>query len=71
VEAWQPTIVGNPFCWSAIMTALAFFVTGAMKSRIVGGRWALAGLETLIIGGSAAALAYGVGMLLRDFGAPS
>jgi VIT1/CCC1 family predicted Fe2+/Mn2+ transporter len=55
----------HPYPWSAALTAVTFFVVGAAKGRWVGRTQIGSGLETLAAGGTAAALAYVVGMLLR------
>lgn len=60
-----PGDVENAFMWSAVMTGIAFFVVGAMKSRFVDQTWWRSALETLAVGGIAAALAYAAGALLQ------
>lgn len=55
----------NTFLISIILTSIAFFLVGSIKGRIVGRRWVMSGIETLLIGGAAAIIAYYVGYLLR------
>jgi VIT1/CCC1 family predicted Fe2+/Mn2+ transporter len=61
-----PSMIQGPFVWSSVMTGAAFFVVGALKSRFVAQRWWLSGLETLVVGGAAAVIAYGLGSLLEN-----
>lgn len=65
VHFFSPATVARPYVWSAGLTAATFFAVGAAKSYFVEQRWYAAGLETLLVGGSAAALAFVVGMLLK------
>lgn len=60
-----PFLVGLPqaFAVSALLTLTMFFVVGVWKSRWSPARWWWSGLETLAIGGVAAAIAYIVGSL--------
>lgn len=62
----RPGSVLDAFWPSLIMTAVAFFLVGTLKSRFVAQRWYWAGLETLTIGSIAAGLAYMVGYLLQN-----
>lgn len=52
------------FLLSAVATAGVFFGIGSLKSRWTQISWWRSGLETLLIGSGAAALAYGIGHLL-------
>jgi VIT1/CCC1 family predicted Fe2+/Mn2+ transporter len=65
VDLVAPGSVPGAFVASAVLTGTAFFVVGALKSRVVGERWYTAGAETLAVGGLAAILAYMAGMALR------
>ncbi|HLF18975.1 MAG TPA: VIT1/CCC1 transporter family protein [Candidatus Omnitrophota bacterium] len=62
----NPQWILDPFTVSTVLTAFAFFVIGALKARYIGQGWVKAGLETLLIGGCAAALAYTAGVFLKD-----
>ena len=50
---------------SAVMTGFAFAGVGVAKGLVLGGSAIRAGLETLLMGGAAAALAYGLGIWLH------
>ncbi|MEO0752125.1 MAG: VIT1/CCC1 transporter family protein [Pseudomonadota bacterium] len=62
-----PFVLGlpNPFITSVVATLLTFFLIGTGKSRWSLSKWWRSGLETLLIGGVAALLAYGVGGLFH------
>ena len=53
------------FLMTSILTLLALFIVGAVKSKFSMRNWFLSGMETLLIGGFAAGIAYLVGYLLR------
>ena len=55
--------IADPFRWAIIMTGLTFFAVGTLKSVWSLAAWWRSGLETLLIGGAAAAIAFFVGTL--------
>jgi vacuolar iron transporter family protein len=61
-----PGDVSGPFLWSAVLTGIAFVVVGGMKARFVDQTWWRSALETLTVGGLAAALAYAAGAILQN-----
>jgi VIT1/CCC1 family predicted Fe2+/Mn2+ transporter len=54
----------DTFVASAVLTGITFFVVGYVRGHVVERRPWAAGLETLMIGGAAASVAYAVGKLL-------
>lgn len=64
-ELVAPTVFSAPFAWAVGLTGIAMFLVGAAKARVVDQRWWWSGLETMALGGVAAAVAFGVGALLQ------
>lgn len=62
-----PYLIGlaDPFLWSIGIAACTFFAIGTIKSRWSLAPWWQSGIETLLIGGVAAALAYAVGVMVH------
>ncbi|MCZ7644412.1 MAG: VIT1/CCC1 transporter family protein [Planctomycetota bacterium] len=60
--------VAQPLLYSAMLTGVAFFGVGALKSRIIEEHWLHAGITTLLMGGGAAGVAYLVGWFLKGVG---
>lgn len=56
---------GATFLLSAVATAIALFVLGAVRARVTQGRELHSGLEVLPIGGIAAGFAFAAGFLLQ------
>ncbi len=59
----------DAFVVSSLLTALTFFLIGTLKGFVVKRSWFSSGMETLLVGGAAAVMSYGVGLLLRGIGA--
>lgn len=55
----------DAFTYSMIFTGAAFFLIGAVKGRVVQKPLLRSGMNTLLVGGIAAAVAYAVGYLLN------
>lgn len=57
--------IPDTFMLSIILTSIALFVVGSMKTMITDTHWLRSGLEMLVIGGFAASVAYAIGYLLQ------
>jgi len=55
----------HTFFISVILTSISFLIVGSVKGGIIGQRRFFSALETLFIGGAAAAISYLVGYLLK------
>jgi len=57
--------VSSATMFTILVSALALFVTGAIKARITVGNWIRNGIEMTLIGLVAALIGYGIGLLLK------
>ena len=60
-----PGLISQPFFWSCLLTTVAFYWVGSAKGSFVDQNRFASGMETVVVGGVAALLAYGVGVLLK------
>lgn len=57
--------VEHQFLYSVLATAVAFIFSGYFRGKVTGENVYIAAIETLLIGGVAAGIAYGVGYFLQ------
>jgi VIT1/CCC1 family predicted Fe2+/Mn2+ transporter len=62
--------VPHPFAASVVMTLAVFFAVGSARSRWLVMSWLRAGIETLIVGGIAALLAWTAGVFIARLVSP-
>jgi len=62
---FSPLFKANTFLTTAVLTVTTIFVIGSARVYVTGKRWWEGGLEMMLVGGLAAAVAYSVGFLLR------
>ena len=60
-----PSASEHAFVISALATGITFFAVGAARSLVIKKNPVLAGLEMLLVGGAAAAIAYGLGAYIE------
>lgn len=63
---WVPGVTLDAFLIASLLTGITLFILGAVKATITGMNWIRAGLEMLLVGGMAAAAAYGIGAALGN-----
>lgn len=62
---FSEAISENVYMISVVLTFITFFLIGSAKIFVTGKNWFKSGMETLVVGGLAAIIAYGVGYALR------
>ena len=60
-----PTLIIYQFKLAIILTAITFLFIGAIKGEVVGKHFVKSSIETLVVGGIVATIAFFVGYLLR------
>ncbi|MBI4257767.1 MAG: VIT1/CCC1 transporter family protein [Thaumarchaeota archaeon] len=60
-----PSLSVDKFAASTVLTAIALFSVGSLRTIVTGKRWWKAGLEMTLVGGIASAAAYVIGYLLQ------
>lgn len=64
LSMYIPGLLQNAFYIAALLTGMTLFILGAAKSKITQSNWLRSGFEMLLVGGLAALVAYGVGVIL-------
>jgi VIT1/CCC1 family predicted Fe2+/Mn2+ transporter len=59
-----PLLRARSFLFASLLTGMTLFVLGALKTALTTRSWLRSGLEMLLVGGAAAAAAYGIGYVL-------
>lgn len=67
IGLFSPISLKHQFNISIVLTAISFLIIGAVKGEVVGKKPIRSAIETFIIGGIAAILAYAVGYFLSGF----
>jgi VIT1/CCC1 family predicted Fe2+/Mn2+ transporter len=62
---FYPSLSENAFIYATILTAIAFFLVGAVKGLVVNKKCCWSAIETLVIGSIAALIAFLVGHYLK------
>ena len=62
VSRFLPPLAPFTFALSSVLTGLTLFILGALKARFTRRSWLASGAEMLLVGGLAAASAYGIGL---------
>jgi vacuolar iron transporter family protein len=62
---FSPMIEEKQFIIAAVLTGVAFIIVGGIKAKVVKESWTRAALETLLLGGAAAIIAFYVGLFIK------